>query len=181
MFSRVKDLLIKPAKAWKIILAEKNTVNNILIQFSLPLIGAYSLAVFLGYLFEHQELDFASALKFAVFVFSACFFGLYLGYFLLVKLIPLDGMKEDKELAFKIMAYPSMPIYLMGIITALIPQTLFFFFLVVYSAFIIWEGLKVLKIAQEKRGWQTIYVSLMVLLLPYVLHKLLIYLSGFAL
>jgi len=181
LFNRIKDLLVKPAKAWEIILSERSSINDVLMTFSLPLIGAYSLAIFLGYLFGHQELDFTSALKFAVFIFSACFFGLYMSYFILLKLIPVESMKSDKELAFKMIAYSSLPIYLLGIVTALIPQTFFFFFLVIYAAYIIWEGLKVLQVDVEKRGWQTVVVSIMVLLMPYVLHKLLIYLSRFAL
>ena len=90
-------------------------------------------------------------------------------------------MKSDKELAFKMIAYSSLPVYLLGIVTALIPQTFFFFFLVIYAAYIIWEGLKVMRVNVDKRGWQTVVLSVLVLLMPYVLHKLLIYLSRFAL
>lgn len=181
LFARVKGLIVKPAKAWEDILAERSSVNDVLMQFSLPLIGAYSLAEFLGRLFGYRELDFASSLKLAVFVFSACFFGLYLGYFLLLKLITWRGVTNEKEVVFKLMAYPSMPIYLLGIITALIPQTIFFYFLVMYSVYIVWEGLKAVNVTPEKRGWQTLTVSMMVLMLPYLLNKLLIYLSQFAL
>nr|WP_319399711.1 Yip1 family protein [uncultured Carboxylicivirga sp.] len=181
LFNRIKDLLFKPAKEWEVIVAEQTTVNDMLMSFSLPLIGAYSLAVFLGYLFGHQELDFTIAVKFAAFTFSACFFALYLGYFILIKLIPVDRFKEEKELAFKLVAYSSLPVYLLGVITALIPQTFFFYFLAVYAAYIIWEGLKVLNFSSEKRSMYTMALTLIVLLLPYGLHKLLIYLSRFAL
>ncbi|MCU4163577.1 YIP1 family protein [Carboxylicivirga caseinilyticus] len=181
LFNRVKDLLFKPAKAWEGIVAEQNSINDVLMTFSLPLIGAYSLSIFLGYLLGHQELDFTIATKLAAFTFSACFLGLYLAYFILIKVMPITVLKEDKGLAFKIIAYSSLPIYLLGIITALIPQTIFFFFLVIYAGYIIWEGLKILNVESENRGWQTAVLTIMVLVLPYVLHKLLIYLSRFAL
>ena len=60
--------------------------------------------------------------------FSACFFGLYLAYFALTKLAPVIEIKEDKDLVFKIVAYSSMPIYLLGFVTALVPETFFLSF-----------------------------------------------------
>lgn len=181
LFARVKELLIKPAKAWEGILAEPISTNDILKQFNLPLIAAYSLAVFLGQLFSYQELDFINALKFTAFSFSAYFFSLYIGYFVMLKMMPLLGMKEDKDLAFKMMAYSAVPMYLLGIVTALVPQAFFFFFLSVYSAFIVWEGLKVINSDPQKRVIQALAISALVLFLPMLLKKGLIYFSQYSL
>ena len=174
-------MLIKPAKAWEGILAEPFSINDILIQFNLPLIGAYSIAVFLGHLFTYNELDFIDALKFSAFGFSAYFFSLYIGYFAMLKLMPLIGMKEDKEMAFRMMAYSAAPMYVLGIVTALIPQAFFFIFMSVYSAVIVWEGLKIINSEPQKRVIQAMAISALVLFLPILLKKGLIYFSQYSL
>ncbi len=181
LFTRIKGLIVRPRMVWEGAFAEKSSLNEVLMQFSLPLIGAYSLAILIGYLLSHQEFDLESALKYAVFIFSACFFGLYSAYFVLVKLMPVLELKGDKEIAFKLVAFSSLPIYLFGFITALFPETFFLSFLVIYSAYIVWEATGVLDKNKNKRLWQTIVITVLILLLPYAFNKLLINLSGFAL
>lgn len=180
LFFTIRELIFTPRKAWASIWPEKLVLNDVLKYFSLPLIGAFTLATFLGYIFNHQGIDFELALKYAIFTFSACFFGLYLAYILILKVLPFFGLKLEKEDAFKIAAYPSVSIYLVGIITVLFPETFFLSFLMLYAAYIVWEAIGELgNVGKEARFWQTISISVLILSLPYLVYFLLIRLSGF--
>ena len=178
LFSRLRDLIINPGRAWSSILPEQVQVNDVLAQFSLPLIGAYTAATFIGYLIYHQGLSFDHALKHAVFTFSSCFFGLYLAWFILIKLLPALQLRESKENIFKLTAYPSLVIYLLGIINNLFPETYFFGFLQLYAGYIIWEGLGLLNSNnKDSRLLQTIVITIILLVLPFVIGKILFRLS----
>ncbi|MCU4176416.1 hypothetical protein [Carboxylicivirga sp. N1Y90] len=180
LFFTIRELVFTPRKAWTIIWSEKTGLNDVLKYFSLPLIGAFTLATFLGYIFNHQGVDFELALKYAIFTFSACFFGLYLAYIVILNVLPFLGLKLEKDDAFKIAAYPSVSIYLVGIVTVLFPETFFLSFLMLYAAYIVWEAICELgNASKETRFWQTISVSALVLSLPYLVYFLLIRLSGF--
>lgn len=178
LFTRLKELIINPTKAWNEILEEKTQVNEILAQFSLPLIGAYTLATFVGYLFSHQGWAFNLSLRDAVFTFSSCFFGLYLGWFILTKLLPTFGLNESKETIFKLVAYPSMVIYLVGTLNRLVPETYFFAFLQLFAGYIVWKGIEILNVStKESKLLHTIVITLILLLLPYAIGEVLFRLS----
>jgi len=179
LFSRLKDLIVNPGKAWNSILTEQTQVNDVLAQFSLPLMGAYTAATFIGYLLFHQGLSFINALKHAGFTFSSCFFGLYLTWFILIKLLPAMQLSESKENIFKLVAYPSLVIYLIGIINNLFPETYIFGFLQLYAGYIIYEGLGSLNSDNKNnRLQQTIVISLILLALPFVIGKILFRLNN---
>ncbi len=178
LFSRLKDLILNPGKAWTSILTEQVQVNDVLAQFSLPLIGAYTAATFIGYLFFHQGLSFDLALRDALFAFSSCFFGLYLAWFLLIKLLPALQLNASKENIFKLVAYPSLVIYLIGTVNNLVPQTYFFGFLHLYAGYIIWEGLGLLiPDNKDSRILLTIVITIAILVLPFVIGKILFRIS----
>jgi len=178
LFSRLKDLIANPGRAWRSILPEQVQVNEILARFNLPLIGAYTAATFIGYLIYHQGLSFDYALKHAIFAFSSCFFGLYLAWFILIKLLPALQLNESKEDIFKLTAYPSLVIYLIGIINNLFPETYFFGFLQLYAGYIIWEGLGLMNYGnKDSRMLQTIVITVILLALPFIIGKILFRLS----
>lgn len=178
LFTRLKELIINPTKAWNEILQEKTQVNDILAQFSLPLMGIYTFAVFVGYLFSHQGWAFNLSLRDAVFTFSSCFFGLYLGWLLLTKLLPTFGFNESKETVFKLVAYPSMVIYLVGTLNRLVPETYFFVFLQLYAGYLVWKGIEVVNSsAKDSKILHTIVITLILLLLPFAIGEVLFRLS----
>jgi len=101
LIGRLKELIIRPQKEWRVIFSEPKSINEVLAQFSLPLIGFYTSAVFVGYLISHQQLDFESALKEAVFTFSSSFFALYVCYYVLGKVLQLFKHDFEKSQLFQ--------------------------------------------------------------------------------
>ncbi|MCG8583006.1 MAG: YIP1 family protein [Bacteroidales bacterium] len=183
LIGRLKELMVNPRKEWEIIFNERKQINEVLAQFSFPLIGLYTSVVFLGYLLSHQELDFESALKEAVFTFSSYFFGLYLCYYLFGKLLSVFNIVIDKVTIFSIVAYSSGVLYLSGSISALVPETIIIASIInLYVVYLIWMALSAIAdYAKEQRVWMTFVGSVAVLLMPTLIHRLFVYISNLTL
>jgi hypothetical protein len=180
LFFRVKNLIVSPAKEWQAIANEGHGINTILTLFSLPLMGMATLATFVGYLINQQAVYFDVALKHAAFTFAAFFFGLYAAYFLLLKVLPLAGVNQDKNWIFKWVAFPSLLIYLVHFVTALFSEFFFLRFLMLYTGFVVWEALPVsIHSPMKKRIYLTLLVTVTLLVLPYVFFSLMYKLSSF--
>ena len=179
LMSRLKKLIITPQKEWSVIVGENKSVNEVLGQFNLPLIGLYTLAVFIGYLLSHKGLDFEIALKHAAFAFSSYFFGLYIAYFVLSKAMALFHQEMEKEMVFKLVAFSSVVMYLAGTITALFPETFFIgYFISLYLVYLIRVGIAQTDPSTKKvHGWQTVLFSVVILTVPILIEKLFVFIS----
>jgi hypothetical protein len=180
LIGRLKELIIKPQQEWRLIFSEGKSINEVLTQFSLPLIGIYTLTVFLGYLMSHQELDFESALKEAVFTFSSSFFGLYVCYYFFLKLMAILKKEVKKEEMFQLVAYSSSIMYLSGSVVALIPEAIIIGSIVnLYLVYLVWIGLGALnRMTKEVHVWMTIIFGLIILILPSLIHRLFVFISN---
>ncbi|MCT4590009.1 MAG: YIP1 family protein [Carboxylicivirga sp.] len=180
LIGRLKELIIKPQQEWRLIFSEGKSINEVLTQFSLPLIGIYTLTVFLGYLMSHQELDFESALKEAVFTFSSGFFGLYVCYYFFLKLMAILKKEVKKEEMFQLVAYSSSIMYLSGSVVALIPEAIIIGSIVnLYLVYLVWIGLGALnRMTKDVHVWMTIIFGLIILILPSLIHRLFVFISN---
>ncbi|MBR8536289.1 hypothetical protein KDU71_12025 [Carboxylicivirga sediminis] len=180
LIGRLKGLVVSPQKEWSDIFSERKAINEVLAQFSFPLLGLYTLSTFIGYLLSHQGLDFGSAVKEAVFTFSSSFFGLYVSYFLLVKVGVLLGQEIGKEKAFQLIAYASAITYLTGSIIALVPETIVVASIVnLYIIYLVWLACRVLStLSQDARIWLTIIASIFILAVPVLISRLFVFISN---
>jgi len=128
---------------------------------------------------SHQGLDFEIALKKAIFTFSSYFFGLYSAYFILSKVMVLFRQEMEKEMIFKLVAFPSVIMYLVGTITALFPETYFVgYFINFYLVYLVWVGIEQVGISnKEAHVWQTILFSVVILVIPKLIQKLFVFIS----
>ncbi|HBG88050.1 MAG TPA: hypothetical protein DDW62_10930, partial [Marinilabiliaceae bacterium] len=60
---RLRNLILCPASEWEKIESEDKKLNNILSEFSLPLIAVATLATFLDYIINYQGFAVELALK----------------------------------------------------------------------------------------------------------------------
>jgi len=183
LITRLKALIITPRKEWEVIGREKMSFNEILGQFNLPLIGFYTAAVFVGYLLSQNGLNFEIALKKAVFTFSSYFFGLYIAYYILLKVMELFRQEVDKGMVFKLVAYPSVVMYLVGIVSALFPETFFIGYVInLYLVYLVWLGIgQTPTSTKEAHVWQTVLFSFVILTIPMLIEKLFVYISELSL
>ncbi|SMO78390.1 hypothetical protein SAMN06265379_107159 [Saccharicrinis carchari] len=178
LFVRTKNLIVTPKQEWQAIFNEKSDANMILANYVLPYIGALSLLSFVSHLASHSSYPFESALKQAVLLFTSFFLGLYVTYFITIKLIPKFTVKtyasDIKILAYKLTAYSSLILYLVKISTALIPQIYFLHILGLYVAYLVWLGSGKLGEFEsiDLRIVFSIIVSVLLLFVPYFLLRI---------
>ncbi|WP_289054022.1 YIP1 family protein [Carboxylicivirga marina] len=183
LFGRIKELIVNPKKEWELIFAERKSTNDVLAQFTLPLLGLYTTIVFVGYLFSHQELNFEAALKEAVFTFSSHFFGLYVCYYLLVKVLNAFKLGVDKTIIFQLAAYSSGVVYITGSLTAMVSETIVIGSIInFYLVYLLWLAFGVItQVAKEQRVWVTVMSGIMLLVTPMLIYRLFVYISNLTL
>lgn len=183
IFTRSKNLIALPKQEWISIYREKTDINSILSSYNLPYIAILSLVTFISFLATHQDLPFETALKHAISQFSSFFFGLYICYFMTIKIIPQFIQKTNNQniklLAFKLTAYSSILLYLVKITTALIPQIYYLQIIGIYVGYIVWTGTKGIGKFETKdlRVVFTIIVTSLLIFIPYIISYLFIRLS----
>lgn len=179
LFIRAKNLIVSPKEEWETIYSEKSDMNEILANYVLPYIGILSLLSFVSYIASRAGYPFEPALKHAVLIFASFLLGLYLIYFITLKIIPRFTLKtygnDVKILAYKITAYSSIILYLVKITTALIPQIFFLQILGLYVGYMVWLGSnEVGKFeSTDLRVVFTVIVSVLILFVPYFLFRIL--------
>jgi len=180
IYIRVKKLFLSPDKEWESIYNEKMTIRDIFFSYSMPLIIISTIAVFIGSLFNYHEARFDIALIHASYTFIAFMVSLIAAYLIMLKLISALNVKSDKETIFKLIALPSLLIYITHLIVTLFPEIFFIRLLNLYAGFIIWEGYRHLfDIDKQKNVLLSFITSAFVLLLPLGVFQILYSITGF--
>ena len=139
LFNRLINLIIKPASEWKRIISENKNLNDVLSEFTLPLLAIVTVTAFLDHLFNYQGFEIGVAVKKAVLVFTSLFGGLYLSYYIMLNLLPKFGIESYKDKIFSFVAYSYGYWYLVSFITLLASELLILKLFGIYSLYIIWK------------------------------------------
>src|SRR5690554_277447 len=94
LMHRVKNLVLQPHSEWTTVRGERKNLNEVLGEFSLPLISLVTLATFLNILVNHQGFNFELALKHAALIFTSLFGGLYLAWLALKSVSGLSRVQK---------------------------------------------------------------------------------------
>jgi len=184
IFIRSRNLIISPKKEWSKIFKENDDFNKIISEFTLPYLAIITVISFISSLTNIQEPDFQSALKKGLSEFASLFFGLLLIYYIVVNIIPkfYKNTKSTnyKQLAIKITAYSYVALYILQILSLLIPQVIFLQILSVYAAYLIWIATKEIGDFESKdlRVVFTIIVSLLLLFVPFFISRIILQFSN---
>jgi hypothetical protein len=178
-YIRVKKLFINPDKEWESINREKMTIRDIFFSYNMPLIIISTIAVFIGSLFNYHEARLDNAFTHASYTFIAFMVSLATAYLIMLKLISALNIKSDKETIFKLIALPSLLIYITHLVVTLFPEIFFIRLLNLYAGFIIWEGYRHLfNVDKQKNVLLSFITSAFVLLLPLGVFQILYSITG---
>jgi hypothetical protein len=168
---RLKELVIRPVSEWRKIHRESTTFNDIFGNFALPLIGLVALGTFLSHMINQQAFIFELALKKAIMVFTALLGGAFLAWYLVFRLMKYFRMVSSRELAAKLTIYSSAPLYVVSLISVLIPEFFFVHVLVFYSLYLCWIGVRRLPGGtQDKQFVFALFIFLSLLIIPYLIR-----------
>ncbi|WP_088653836.1 YIP1 family protein [Geofilum rhodophaeum] len=177
---RAKNLVLQPRSEWATVRSERKNLNEVLSEFSLPLISLVTLATFLNILVNHQGFNFELALKHAALIFTSLFGGLYLAWLLLKTVRSATGVLGDKNQIFELAAYASGFWYLILLLTALVPELTMLNFLALYSFYILWTYMEEIPgISREHKGLLTLLVGFSIHFLPLLVRQILFNLIHF--
>ena len=173
IFKRLTAIILNPGETWGKIRRQKEEQTMLLSQFIYPLLGMIALAAFLGILFTRKEFDFEVALKITLRTVIAVAGGFFLGaYFLNEVWKSVFNQPEDMELCHSFVGYASSLMFVLYIITSLLPEFFFLHIFVLYTVYIIWEGAVVyMQVAEEKRLKFTVITSFIVILTPFAIEQ----------
>jgi hypothetical protein len=106
-----------------------------------------------------------------IMVFTALFGGAFLAWYLVFRLMKYFRMVSSRELAAKLTIYSSAPLYVVSLISVLIPEFFFVHVLVFYSLYLCWIGVRRLPGGtQDKQFVFALFIFLSLLIIPYLIR-----------
>lgn len=179
LFKRLFNLIIKPASEWKKIVSENKNLNDVLSEFTLPLLAIVTLTAFLDHLFNFQGFEIGIAVKKALIVFTSLFGGLYLAYYILRNLLPKFGIESENDKTFSFVAYSSGYWYLVTFVTLLASELLILKLFGIYSLYIVWKYFEVdKKLEKSQKILITLAVAIIIHAAPIIIQVVLNKLIG---
>lgn len=175
LFKIAMLLISSPAKAWEEIRLEEDR-RKVFTEFVYPMIGFCGLAVFIGSLLANgwggpQSFQIAMTQCCAVAV--ALFGGYFLAAYAINELrVKMFGMPSDMPLAQQFAGYALVVIFLINMITGLMPAfNIIGLLLQFYLVYVVWEGAAILMHVEEKNRLKfTILSSILLLFCPAIIQ-----------
>jgi len=173
IFKLLTAIILKPGETWNELSRQDGKRDTFLSQFFYPLIGVIAFAAFFGILFTRKEFDFEIALKITLRTVIAVAGGFFLGaYFLNEVWKTVFRQPKEMELCRSFVGYSSSLMFVLFIITSLLPEFFFLHIFVLYTVYIIWEGAVVyMQVDEQERLKFTVIASFIVILMPFVIEQ----------
>jgi len=182
IFKRLTGLILRPRETWLALAELREDKQTFLTQFLYPLMGIIVLAAFLGVFFTTKDFDFEVALKVTIRTAIAVVGGFYLEAYLLNEARKgMFNQQKNLELCRFFVGYASALMFVMYIITSLLPDFFFLKIFVLFTVYMIWEGaVTYMRVNEEERMKFTVIASCIVILTPFVIeHALRMLMPGF--
>ena len=175
IYKRLSGLILKPEEMWSELSKQEEGQETFLMRFIYPLIGLITLSAFLGILFTRKEFDFEIALKITLRTLVSVAGGFFLGSYMLNELWKgVFKQPKNMELCRFFVGYSSSLLFVLNIVTALLPEFFFLQIIVLYTVYIIWEGsIYFMKVEDEVRMKFTIITSCIVIVTPFIIEQVL--------
>jgi hypothetical protein len=172
IFKILTSIVLKPGETWEELKEKEEGQDKFLSQFIYPLIGVIALAAFLGVFFTQKEFDFEVALRITLRTVIAVAGGFFLeAYFLNEVWKGVFNQPKDMGLCRLFVGYASSLLFVLFIITALLPDFFFLYIFVLYTVYIVWEGAGVyMQVGEDERLKFTVITSCIVILTPFVIE-----------
>ncbi len=140
IFSRVKQIILKPKDFWRSQREEPGGQMEILFAHILPLLLLACLAVFIGEFFSNVQFYAGSAVYKSLrkLVFFVLFY--FISVFFTNQLMQTFGGTKDIRLARKLMGYSITPFLLIALVTGLVPYLQDLNIMGLYCFYLFWLG-----------------------------------------
>jgi hypothetical protein len=182
LLRQVVFLISNPRRAWQELAGKGEKGDESLTGFVYPLIGLVAAAAFVGVFFTEAEFSVEVALKTSIKALFSAVGGFFLSAYLLNEVWKGVFRREaDQGLCQRFVGYSSVAMFVIHILFSFLPFLPLsrFFFMRVFIFFIptmliAWEGATpYMRVENELRLKFTIIVSLLIVILPEIISRLL--------
>jgi len=175
IYKRLTGLIFKPGETWEQLSLQEEDQGTFLSRFIFPIMGFIALSAFLGILFTRKEFDFEIALKITIQTLVSVAGGFFLGAYILNEAWKvIFHQSKNVELCRFFVGYSSSLLFVMNVVTALLPEFFFLQIIVLYTVYIIWEGSAgFMKVKEEERLKFTVIASFIVIVTPFIIEHVL--------
>jgi hypothetical protein len=178
MMATIVNLIVRPSLEWNRIEKENLSTNDTLTYFPLPLMGFCALVTFLSTLITGGEDILIIALKRTAILFIAYISTLYITQFIIQKSpFTPEFIRRDDDKVFRLLAYSSTIVYLVGIVAAAFPGSIIssiIGFLGLLSIFQIKKFPDAENSTQSGLTWQfSLFIALLLAITPIIFITLL--------
>ncbi len=173
--SRLWGLMMKTTETWEKINADINIKNDGVKHYFLPLILINCIIIYIFQLIYANQRPIETGFIYVI----INLISLIGAYFLTYKMCYFYFTKNKNQYSSKInidrfISYSFSIIFVTDIIISIIPSLFFLQILNIYTAYIVWEGAKIIfKLNEEEQGKLMIYTSLSIIFTPIILSKIL--------
>lgn len=177
LMARLVNLFVKTGTEWKNIAEEDREGKDVINNFTLPLMGFSTIAIFLGSLINNEGFDFETAIKISFTSFLSIYLSVYVSMFLINAIKSFFQLPSDNSKTLIFIGYAYALYIVIELITGLIPEFFMLKILILYTIYIVWEGVvPIFNIKEEQRtGFSLICVAIL-LVIPFIIDKILFYL-----
>jgi hypothetical protein len=179
LVSRVKGILLAPAREWAVIDTEPATVASLFGGYAVPLIAFSVICRFIGlsvigvnFLGTSFKIPMSDGLMGAVVTFVMMVIGIYALGMIIDAAAPSFGGQKGQIQAQKVAVYSATASWLSGVFL-LVPALSFLTFLALYSLYLLYVGLPiVMKAPKDKALGYTVVVIVCMIIIMIVINAI---------
>jgi hypothetical protein len=175
IYKQLSGLIFTPAETWKKLSLEKEDGETFLSRYLYPLIGVIALTAFLGILFSRKEFDFEIALKSAIKALVSTTGGFFLSVYVMKEICAdMFHLPKDTKQCYCFIGYASAWMFVLSMLLSLLPEFSFLRIVVLYTAYIVWEGaMPYMHVREGERTRFTVVASVIIILTPLIIDFML--------
>lgn len=174
IFITIVRLITAPQEAWSDLSNDTDKQKKFQDNYLYPIIGIVALTSFIGGLWFTREGNLQVALKNTIVSITTIFLGYYIAAFILNELATRFQLPQNPTKFQRFVGYSSALLYALYIILPFLPDFFVLWFFAFYTAYIVYIGaVTYLDVSSEKQTNFAITATVLILLLPGIIHAIL--------
>jgi hypothetical protein len=183
---RVTRILKQPKQEWPVIEAEPTDIATLYKSYIIPLAAIPVVCNFIGRIVFGISLPFvgryrfgvAEALRAAIFEYIGALVGAFVAAFIVSKLAPTFGSRDDQRQALKLVAYSSTPVWIAGVLNLIPLLSVLVIFAALYCIYIYYLGVPVMMKTPPEKVVPYMVVSVLVIIVVYFVLAMIMGMAG---
>ncbi|MBI2222817.1 MAG: YIP1 family protein [Acidobacteria bacterium] len=183
---RVTRILKQPKQEWPVIEAEPTDIATLYKSYIVPLAAIPVVCNFIGRVVFGMPVPFVGryrfgvgeALRAAVFEYIGALVGAFVAAFIVSKLAPTFGSRDDQRQALKLVAYSSTAVWIAGVLNLVPALSVLVIFAAVYCVYVYYLGVPVMMKTPPDKVIAYMVVSVLVVIVVYFVLALIMGVAG---